>query len=348
MRLGLIVRMDNTGLGTQTWEAYRHLNPSKVMAIDYRMSRPGDQFPDRFDPSITTIIKGSPSPQEINVFLKGIDILFSCETFYSFYIISRARELGIKTIIQPNFEFSPWMKHPKIARPDCFGLPSKWHFDDFPEPKILLPVPIATDRFVPNDSGSARKFLHIVGTPAANDRNGTRDLITALLQVKSDIEVTITCQKPEYINGLLRGQTLPRNIRIKIDTTHYDNYWMIYRGQDVLLMPRRYGGLCLPVNEAIGSDMPVIMTDIDPNNKWLPKEWLVKSSFDFDFTRGDKETLQVYGVDPKALAEKIDKVAGDRDYYAKLKKQAQKLKIANSWEKLLPLYFETFNTIIKS
>ena len=348
MRIGLIARMDNTGLGTQTWEAYRHLMPSKVMVIDYHMNRPGEQYPERYDSTISTFIKGAPSPQEINLFLKDLDIIFACETFYSFYIISRARELGVKTIVQPNFEFSPWMKNDKIPRPDCFGVPSSWHYKDFPEPKILLPVPIATDRFASNTSGSARKFLHIVGTPAANDRNGTRDLIAALLFVKSEIVVTITCQKPEYVNSLLRGWQLPSNVRIIIDTTHRENYWEVYQNNDILILPRRYGGLCLPVNEAIGAEMPVIMPDISPNNEWLPKEWLVKADFDFDFVRGDKETIDVYKVDTKELAKKIDKIASDRDFYATLKIQSQKLKAKNSWETLLPLYLETFETIIKS
>lgn len=38
-----------------------------------------------------------------------------------------------------------------------------------------------------------------------------------------------------------------------------------------MILPRKYAGLCLPMNEALMSGLPVIMTDIEPNNVILPK-----------------------------------------------------------------------------
>jgi glycosyltransferase involved in cell wall biosynthesis len=50
-RLGLIVRMDNRGLGVQSWELYRHLRPDKTLAIEMGMWSPyvrnhPERFPD--------------------------------------------------------------------------------------------------------------------------------------------------------------------------------------------------------------------------------------------------------------------------------------------------------------
>ena len=34
MKLGLIARADNTGLGMQTWEFYRAMKPEKTLVVD--------------------------------------------------------------------------------------------------------------------------------------------------------------------------------------------------------------------------------------------------------------------------------------------------------------------------
>ena len=39
MRLGIIARCDNTGLGNQTRELVKMLNPSKVMVIDFSIKK---------------------------------------------------------------------------------------------------------------------------------------------------------------------------------------------------------------------------------------------------------------------------------------------------------------------
>jgi glycosyltransferase involved in cell wall biosynthesis len=78
----------------------------------------------------------------------------------------------------------------------------------------------------------------------------------------------------------------------------------MYDGFDAMILPRRYAGLCLPMNEALMSALPVFMTDISPNNFILPSEWLIESKkIDRLLTR---MTLDVYGADPVMLANSID------------------------------------------
>jgi hypothetical protein len=61
------------------------------------------------------------------------------------------------------------------------------------------------------------------------------------------------------------------------------------------------------MNEALISALPVFMTDISPNNKVLPSEWL------FESTKIDqlqtRTILDVYNGDAKMLAKLVD------DYY---------------------------------
>ena len=78
----------------------------------------------------------------------------------------------------------------------------------------------------------------------------------------------------------------------------------LYKDFDALILPRRYAGLCLPTNEALMSGLPVIMTDISPNNQLLPKEWLVKSRKTGEFKT--RTMIDIFSVDIRELAKKID------------------------------------------
>lgn len=347
MRIGLIARMDNTGLGIQTWEFFRHMQPAKTMVIDFSAYKKMRQYPDRYDYPGAVWVMTIPTPQQIEEFLDDIDVVFTAEIPYSYLLVTRAKERGIPMLIQPNYEFSGWLSKKNLPRPDVFGLPSKWHYDDFPEPKIYLPVPIATERFKPTKHDSAKSFLHVVGNPAANDRNGTRDLLKALKLVKSPINITISCLVPRHVEDMLRGQVFPRNVKIVTDTTSPDYYWQLYEGHDVLVMPRRYGGLCLPANEAIGANMPVIMPDVSPNNEWLPKAWLTKAEHNFMFGNRAVNNIEVFMTAPEVLAAKIDEFA-QPEFFQSARTAAAKLAEQNSWSKLKGLYIDTFETMIKN
>jgi glycosyltransferase involved in cell wall biosynthesis len=126
-----------------------------------------------------------------------------------------------------------------------------------------------------------------------------------------------------------------------------ENYWEMYDA-DVMVMPRRYGGLCMPVNEALGAGMPIIMPAISPNKDWLPKEWLTPAELKFTtiFKRGNL-SIDVYLTEPMVLAKKIDQFANDPDFYQEQVQKARKLAKEYSWGTLKPLYSETFNNMLK-
>lgn len=348
MKLGIVTRMDNSGLGIQGWEACRHLDPTKIMLVEIADGRRLKQYPDRFiKPGLEVMTVGAaPDEKQVAQFLSGLDLVLTFETPYSYQLLVKARELGIKTAIQANYEFSGWIKNKKLPQPDVFLLPSLWHYDDFPDNKIHLPVPIATDRFQVRESGSAKKFLHVVGHPAANDRNGTDLLVASLQHVKSNVAVTIATLKRGSLDRL--AVTAPPNVDLVVGNGEIDNYWDRYPGYDVLVMPRRYGGLCLPMNEAIGAGMPIITTDISPNNSWLDKRWLTPAELDFEFTPGRYgTTIGVYKTEPEVLAAKIDEFATDRDLYQNASREAIALRDKFSWDTLKSLYQEVFSLMLK-
>jgi hypothetical protein len=336
MRIGLIARADNTGLGTQTWEAFRHLKPAKTLVIDYMpicgWSHNKALHPERYPGA--TITQGNPTAAEYAIWLRDLDAVFTCETSYGSYLYTLARQMGVRTVLQPNYEMCEHMQRPDVPRPDLFALPTTWHQSDFPEPKKLLPVPIATDRFAPNSSERATRFLHIVGKPAIHDRNGTESALAAWLHVKSGATLTIKSQDPNYPIYVPPG--------VVIDRGHTDNYWDNYSGFDVLVMPRRYGGLCLPAQEALGASMPVIMPNISPN-EWLPTEWLVPASHSGTFWAHNE--INIHTADTHALAALIDRFATDQQFYQNAKAKAADLAKTMSWDNLLPDYLECFTQL---
>ena len=333
MRLGLIARADNRGLGQQTWAVQRNLNPVKTMVVDCPSMQPLQLHTDRFPGA--HIVRGLPTEHDYATFLDGLDVVYTAETGYG-DLWSVAQRMGVKTVLHANYEFLDPRDQPSV-----WAAPSLWNFDRFPAGATHLPVPIETDRFPITDKPlTASRFLHVVGRPAIHDRNGTLDLLLALQHVTATITVTMTCQVAGYVGSLIGDHQIrtPENVTLRLDSEDHDFYWTIYYNQDALILPRRFGGLCLPANEAVGAGIPVIMPDIDPNNTWLPAEWLTPSIMAGDFRA--KQHIFWHRTDPEVLAEKIDQLALDNDFYVRALAKAHLLRDQLSWESLTPTYRE--------
>jgi len=335
MRLGLIARADNRGLGQQTWAVQRNLKPAKTMVVDCDSAQPLDLHLERFPNAY--IVRGLPSAYEYQHFVDGLDAVYTAETGYG-DLWTHANKAGVKTVLHANYEFLDPRDQPTV-----WAAPSPWHLDRFPAGAQHLPVPIELDRFpVTEKPLRASRFLHVVGRPAIHDRNGTLDLLQALQHVTATITMTVTCQVPGYVGSLIHDHNIrtPDNVTLILDSVDRDFYWTAYQHQDALILPRRFGGLCLPANEAIGAGIPVIMPDIDPNNTWLPAEWLTESMLAGDFRA--KQHIFWYRTDPRVLSAKIDQLALDNDFYVRACAKAHVLRQQLSWETLTPRYIEAF------
>jgi glycosyltransferase involved in cell wall biosynthesis len=334
MTLGLIARADDTGLGIQTWEFARHMHPDRVMVIDISHLKRNTLHPDRFPGA--TIVHGFPDATDIEYFLDGLDVAFTAESTYGPLLLPTAERAGVRTVVQYNYEFlDERPEHGTAAT--VLAAPSSWHYDDVEHPgKIMLPVPIATSRFPKRETTDrARRFLHVIGRPAIHDRNGTADLVQALRFVRADIEVVFACQDRRYISDFTAEVNFPPNIKLTC-LSEQANYWDLYRDIDALIMPRKFGGLCLPVQEALGAGIPVIMPDIAPNNTWLPKDWLVPATRTGEFKA--RRMIDLHMVDHIALAARIDLLAGDSDFYCGAVESAHQLADALSWDAMRPQY----------
>jgi len=314
MTLGIIARSDNTGLGNQTRELVKMLNPDKILLIDSQHFNGNEQHPEWYkDYNVTTTLSGFPTKQELIEFLRNIDVVLSCETFYRQDFLHYAKRRGIKTILQYNFEFLLNMSVPEAELPDVLLAPSLWNIDQIEKmvdgrcKVIHLPPPTDSTLFENvrqnNMSKDHNRLLHVGGKFAAKDRNGTETVLQMLKYSKANYELVITTQKFPELNL--------KDSRVTVDNSNPENREELYNGFDAMLLPRRYAGLCLPMNEALISGLPVFMTDISPNNLILPKKWLIKSEHINSFQA--KSLVDVYDGNPEHLASIVDEYMDNKD-----------------------------------
>jgi len=307
MKLGIIARCDNTGLGNQTKELVKMLNPDKILLIDSYSFNNNKQYPQWYDGyNVIKTIKGMPRTNEVLSFLDGIDVVISCETFYHLDFIDMARKRNIKTILQYNYELFGNLVHPEWLLPDILLSPSSWNIDIVEKKfeskcKVYhLPPPTDTSLFNAarenNLSKTHKRILHIAGKKAAKDRNGTNTVVEMLKHSSADYELVIATQTPlDFLN---------KDSRLKINKDNVRNREDLYNGYDAMVLPRRYAGLCLPMNEALISGLPVFMTDISPNNQILPSDWLIHSNKIGEFKT--KSMVDIYEADAIKLSNTID------------------------------------------
>lgn len=308
------------------------------MIVDCPSMKPLPFHPEQFTGDGVSVVHGMPTPTDFARWLPGLDVVLTAECPYHFSLYTIAAQMGIKTVLAVNPEFCDYFRHPNWPQPSLYAAPSTWMYDLLPEPKCLLQVPVATEHFTPQTADKATRYLHVVGRPAIHDRAGTADLLLALESVRSDITVTITCQEPGYVQSLIDANDihLPDNITLRIADGDRENYWQLYENQHVLISPRRFGGLSLPMQEACAAGMPVLAPAVSPTIDWLPGDWLIPASHAGSFVA--HTSVDLYTVDHLALATKIDQIATDHAYYRDASTQALGIAKQLSWEQLTPLY----------
>ena len=344
MRLGIIARSDNTGLGNQTMELVKMLNPDKILLINSYSFNNNKQHPEWYqDYNVMQTVKGMPKTNEIVAFLEGLDVVISCETFYHLELVDRAKKQGIKTILQYNYELFGNLANPDWTLPDFLLAPSIWNLDivmeKFGSKTKVMHLPPPTDHSLFNEareinlSKDHKRILHIAGKKAAKDRNGTDSIFEMIKHCKEDFELVIKSQTPMNYDF--------KDSRIKIEIGNPDNRQDMYTGFDAMVLPRRYAGLCLPMNEALMSALPVFMTDISPNNAILPQQWLAESKKIDTFRT--KSMVDVYNVSPQKLGNVVDKyISNNRKN--KIKESALKIGLDNfSVDELKQKYLDIIN-----
>lgn len=341
VKLGILARAEDRGLGIQTWEAVRHLDPERVLVVDVGAHERFGLHLDRY-PGATVVRldeKGWTLPEaETRAWLDGLDVVFTCETFYDARFARWARAAGVRTVVQANPEFiRPEWDLADLA--DVWWNPSTWRMDTFPAGSRHMPVPVALDRFTPSTGEHPPRFFHTVGKWAAGDRNGTTLLQQSLRYVRQPVRVTIAAQE-----RILRTTTRSR-ARVEYRVQNVADYWRLYDGHEVLVLPRRYGGLCLPAQEAMAAGLAVLMPDTSPNTDMWPVLPLpCRNHGIIDVPAG---RIPLVECDPTMLARILVRLHGDPAEVEALRAGSRAWAAAHSWDVLRPVYLAEFEQVAR-
>ena len=332
MKLGLWgARADNGGLAAMTHEFWRHMRPDRTMVIDLGPAGRGEAHLDRYpEADVTRGYNDAITPEAITRWCKGLDVVYLAETSYREDFCARARELGVRTVLHA----MPELWRAGDSDPDEVWVPTRWEVTRMPAGTRVVPVPVPTDRFPGIQRRRVGTFLHMQA-PAFHDRNGTHDVVNALAHVEADTRVIFS-----------GGEAPPPAVhnhygaRVEIDWRPgpTPNREDAYPGDaDALLLPRRYAGLSLPMQEAASLGWPVVTTNLAPQNEWVPPETMTppRPLRDVKMVGG---TFRVYGTDPAQLGATMTRLLREPETAEKASKASNAHAMAISWLAWAPTY----------
>jgi glycosyltransferase involved in cell wall biosynthesis len=347
--LGIVAYSTWTGLGVQTLDYCRHLDPVRILLIDLSSLNGMAQHPEWYrDFPHVILCNGFPTNEVIEKFLQGLDIIFMAETPLNFNMLKRARELRVKSIIHYNYEFLSYISNKNLPTPDLLLAPTSWHLYDVACLAMArverLPLPIDKEKIPERSITEVKTIGHIAGRVATNDRNGTMSFLNMVKKMGDSFKYVIYIQTPKEE----RGRELYDEINKEIKRTVRDNPNLrviydiednteMYKEMDLLVLPRRYGGLCIPMLEALSACIPVVMPNISPNEDLLPEKWLVRANSLNQFVT--RAMVEVFDVEANDLMDKVLNVSTD---IVKNSLLARTISRKLSWESMKDKYLELF------
>lgn len=331
MRIGVVARGENRGIGIQTWEAVRHLGPAAVLCVD--MGPYGQGFPNHWErldaPLLFHVEWGRDyrfDPGILAAFFETIDVCYIVESAYCADFYDVAHEHGVATVLHTNPELH---RTEEATAATQVWLPSPWRAEEVawftggPEPR-LVPYPVALERWpypVGLYESPPLRVLHVAGHAAYADRNGTklvaaagRDLDPAL------VEVTVVSQDENPAIG-------PNALRARTPA----DYWDLYDGFHVLAMPRRFGGLCLPIQEAKAAGLAVVGLDCDPAGYY---EVLAVPSAPESFFETGSGRVPIANANPHEIAAALTYLAQHPDVVRQQQRRSRRWADLHSWDAL--------------
>jgi hypothetical protein len=327
MRIGLLARCDNRGIAFQTHEFYRHMKPAQTLVLC--LSDPlWPEDTSRYNHLGVDFVSVGPDriidERKAKKLLRGVDVVFAVETLMDWRIADWAREMGVRTVVQGNPEFYAPDRY-DYSPPDLWAWPTNWMVDQLPE-GIILPVPTPDDCMVvaAHPQEGPLKVLHVAGHAAAGDRNGTINFMESLQFISQQVVVTVVGQD----HWLPRASRLPKNVELYTLPDGVENRWLMYSDQHVVVLPRKYGGLCLPAQEACRVGCAVVMPNCIPNDTWPGPRIPARKG---RLHRAPSGRIQTYDVDPHRIALQIDTYAKNRDVLMEDMIEAHIWGMTNTW-----------------
>ena len=319
MKLGLIARDEIArGLAIQSKNFYDNMPVDKVLVVD--MPRPDcakapEWYPGAWHIGYDAVLHRL-DEAHVRDWMSDLDVIFTVETPYDWRLPEWARSMGVKTVIQGNPEFYrhnlPGFEHQ--AHPDAWWWPTRWRLASLPAGQVI-PVPMPDN--IERTAGRRHDpfvALHVAGKRAWLDRNGTDIFCSALAN----------CMKPivARIHGIDEElpRVLPRDgVTVESHPSAIDDRWQMYDGAHLLVLPRKYGGLCLPALEAAACGLGVMMTDCPPNAELASELIPARSTREINLACGQVTIHEVSQID---LGKHLDWASSHPDEVARMQSQS--------------------------
>lgn len=344
---GFGFRSDSRGLAAQTQSFAKWLPFDRVWGMDM-YAEDLSPYENNWSPYIdsdaelTISTRSAINETDVKQWMKGLDVIIGAETFYTDPFCDWARDMGVRTVLQINPEFQVWHlpdapRLIKPSRPDVLIAPTTWLLDQMPG-VVHLPFPVDRTLFPFSVRKSAEHFVHPAGHRAIQDRAGTR-LVFAAARYTPKTRITIRSQSELGLDSR-RNRTPELNVEIANLPDSRD----LYRDADVVVLPRRYGGQLLTVNEALSCGVPVVMLDREPERNWggvvtIPSR--VRKTMRTHFG-----ALEWSDGAPQSLARAMDELRAHPERVEELSHVADEYAETISWDVLHNRYMDLFNSLV--
>lgn len=330
--IGVVARGENRGLGHLTWEVVRALQPDRVLVVDVGGRDRGHVLhPERYPDATFVEWDADQRLDEATCreWLDGLDVVYLAETPYDDRFVGWAHEHDVRVVVHAMPEF--W-RYGHLPFDDVWN-PTIWRMDLLPPGARVTEVPVPLDRWpVPaKERPGVPTFLHIAGHRTAGDRNGSVLLIRALRYVTQPMRVRVLAQ------GSFPRLRAPALVDLEVVTEGPDDYWRMYDDADALVMPRRYGGLSLPVLEAAGAGLALVLSDCEPNRTWPLVPVPARARTHLRTPGGDVRSFE---ADPRRLAHFLDVLAERDELRWQHQREARAWAVAHSWGVLAAQWIE--------
>lgn len=338
VKVGLIARCEIArGIAIQSKGFYDNMPVDKVLLV--RMPRPDcREEPDWYRRRHRTEIAYDPRAHQLDegivrAWLRGLDVVFAVETPGDWRMPLWCRQMGVKLIVQGNPEF---VQHHRVEgrhHPDAWWWPTSWKPN--PERPNGLHMPVPMPDVTPEWHGpfdSPMRVLHVIGKRAHADRNGSDPFFQAMRFVRQRIDVTVYA-----LDGATPQQWPNSKVKMRRILQTVPDRWAMYQNQDVLVLPRRYGGLCLPALEAAACGVTVMMSDTEPNAELAHRLIKVRRARQIDLACG---RIKSADCSPRDIAEAIDQLAKDG--------RPEPWRPVLRWSQMRPRYLQAMEELCKS
>lgn len=330
----MIARGDDGGLGNLTAEWWRHMRPDRTVVMDLGADGRGPTRLDRFEGGGEVRVNPGVRLQMhvMRWLLEGCDVVYTAETAYHPLFFNIAGDMGVATVLHVMPELYAG------EQPTALWAPTTWELGRLPADTRVVPVPIATDRLERRVRTKADLFMHLAA-PAMLDRNGTEAVREALPSIDPGVTVTLVHGErvvvptgTAVVNGHVTACQSGVACKVVQPVGSPPEWWQLWHPVvDVLVLPRRYAGLSMPMLEALAAGIPVLTTDLDPQRMW-PGTALCR----VDSTRTGLATMKggqfpVFCPDHHDLARRVNELHYDGALVERLSREALVFGDEMSW-----------------